>query len=94
MFDRVPSRQLQGKVRCYAPGQVDIVFPLFLSQTGVFGPPVSNAGLHWLFSGYGKLLSGERVVPYRQPLNLVGLETQTRCVINHTQKCTKTDVEM
>ena len=70
----VPGRQLQGEVRCDAPGQVDVVLPLLLRQTDVFGPPVSDAGLHRLLSGDSELLSGQRVVPRCQPLNLAGLK--------------------
>lgn len=57
-FLGVPGRQLQGEVRCYAPGQINIVLPLFLRQTDIFGPPVSDAGLHGLFSSNSQLLSG------------------------------------
>lgn len=74
MFLCVPCRQLQGEVRSYAPGQVDIVLPLFLRQTDVFGPPVGDAGFHRLLCGDGQFLSGERVVPRRQAFDLAGLE--------------------
>lgn len=54
----VPRRKLQSEVRGNAPGQVDIIFPLLLCQTDVFGPPVSDAGLHRLFRSNGELLGG------------------------------------
>lgn len=69
----VPGRQLQSQVRWDGPGQVDVVLPLLLRHAAVLGPPVCDAGLQRRLRGDGQLWSGQRVVPYRQPLDLVGL---------------------
>lgn len=69
----VPGRQLQSQVRCDGPGQVDVVLPLLLRHAAVLGPPVCDAGLQRRLRGDGELRSGQRVVPYGQPLDLVGL---------------------
>lgn len=69
---------MHSQVRCNAPGQIDVVLPLFLRQADVLGPPVGDAGLHRLLSGDGQLLSGERVVPRRQALDLTGLPKETK----------------
>lgn len=70
----IPGWEVQGKVGRDTPGKVDIVLPLFLTQTDVLGPPVSNAGLYRLFGKDGQLLGGQWVVPRVQTLNLTCLD--------------------
>lgn len=69
----VPGWEMQGKVRRNTPGQIDVVFPLFLTQTDILGPPVSNAGLYRLVCRDGQLLGRQWVVPRGQTLDLTCL---------------------
>lgn len=65
---------MQGKVGRDTPGQVDIVLPLFLTQSDILGPPISNTGLYGLFCKDGQLLGRQWVVPRGQTLNLTCLD--------------------